>query len=195
MEWWETLKPPGHFQDTHRQEAVPCRLLPGELSWPVTSGDIHRLMAFCTLCPSKEHPSIFVERVPPRIPELEVIRKLRARGPRTSPWKKREVSPPNATVGTDCSRKPGEVSVGGRQQRVPGSAPAPSQAPLALRAGVGGLFPPAIIYSSQALVRGSSRDSPVTTGPRVSARGGPADPRQTHMPTKQRFLGTSLSLC
>lgn len=99
MEWWETLKPPGHFQDTHRQEAVPCRLLPGELSWPVTSGDIHRLMAFCTLCQSKEHPSIFVERVPPRIPELEVIRKLRARGPRTSPWKKEGSLPSQCNCG------------------------------------------------------------------------------------------------
>lgn len=28
--------------DTRRQEGVPCRLLPGELSWPVTSDDIHR---------------------------------------------------------------------------------------------------------------------------------------------------------
>ena len=52
-----------------------------------------------------------------------------------------------------------------------------------------------LLASSQALVRGSSRDSPVTTGPRVSVHGGPADPRQSHMPTIQRFPVTSLSLC
>ena len=105
--------------------------------------------------------------------------------------------PPNATVGTDCSRKPDEVSVGGQQQGAPGSAPGPLPGPTGTQGrGRGPLSSHHhLLPSSQALVRGSSRDSPVTTGPRVSVHGGPADPRQSHMPTIQRFPVTSLSLC
>lgn len=122
---------------------MPCQLLPGELSWPVASKDIQKLVAFCTLCPPQEHRSIFVERVPPEIPELGAMRKLRGPGPRTSSQK---TSLPKESMATGWSRKPDEVSswwlaAEGSRHPTPGPVPGPTRAQ---RTGEGASFlPPA----------------------------------------------------
>lgn len=153
--------------------------------------DIHKLVAFCTLCPPQEHRSTFVERVPPEIPVLGAMRKLRGPGPRTSSQK---TSPPKESMATSWSRKPDEVSSWWLAAEGPKTPLlAPSQAPPVLRGqGRGPLssrqhLPP----RAWALVRGPSAS--LSTGPRASVHGGPAAPRRSPTPTKQHFTGTSLS--